>query len=208
MDLTLIKNIVFDLGGVLLTLDKQRCVERFVGLGLKNAEELLDDYHQNGVFLRLEEGSLSPAEFHDAIREEAGVYIKDKNIDWAWRGFIREMPVYKLKMLEKLRARGFRLYLLSNTNPFVMDWAMSPFFSPNYKPISDYFDKLYLSYQMKCVKPNQIIFDKMILDSGMVPSETYYVDDSPANIEMGKKLGFKTYLARNGEDYRQIFNIY
>ncbi|GHT47467.1 D-ribitol-5-phosphate phosphatase [Bacteroidia bacterium] len=208
MDLTVIKNIVFDLGGVLLTLDRECSVNRFVGLGLKNADELLDCYHQEGVFLRLEEGSLSPAEFHDAIRKEAGVYIRNKDIDWAWRGFIVEMPVYKLKMLEKLRDRGYRLYLLSNTNPFVMNWAMSPFFSPNYKPISDYFDKLYLSYQMKCVKPNQIIFDKMIADSGMKPAETLFVDDGVANIEMGKKLGFKTYLAKNGEDFREIFNLY
>ncbi|GAP71855.1 haloacid dehalogenase-like hydrolase [Candidatus Symbiothrix dinenymphae] len=204
--MTGIKNIVFDLGGVLITLDRARSVRRFIELGLKNAEDLLDAYHQKGLFLNLEEGLLSAAEFHDAVRAEAGTYISDEDIDWAWRGFLVELPVYKLKMLEDLRARGYNLYLLSNTNPFVMDWADSPDLSSEGKPLSAYFDKFYLSYKMKCVKPHRIIFDKMIADSGLVPSETLFIDDGAANVEMGKSLGFKTFQPQNGEDFRAIFS--
>ncbi|GHT72611.1 D-ribitol-5-phosphate phosphatase [Bacteroidia bacterium] len=200
-----IKNIVFDLGGVILTLDRNEAVRRFKSAGLENADELLDPYHQKGIFLELEEGKLSERAFYDAVRTEAGKYISNKNIAWGWLGFIADCPEYKLTLLEDLRARGFRLYLLSNTNPVIMKWAMSSAFSKNGKNLSDYFDKLYLSYRMKCVKPHAEIFQKMITNSGMIPEETLFIDDGTANIEMGKQLGFKTYQPVNGEDFRGIF---
>ncbi|MDR0833809.1 MAG: HAD family phosphatase [Candidatus Symbiothrix sp.] len=206
MDLSEIKNIVFDLGGVIITLDRERSVRRFIEIGLENADDLLDAYHQKGVFQHLEEGLLSESEFYDAIRAEAGKYISDEDIEWAWMGFIIEAQVYKLKMLEDLRAKGYTLYLLSNTNPVVMKWAMSPNFSSEGKPLSDYFDKLYLSYQMKSLKPRQDIFEQLITDSGLIPSETLFVDDGTANVEIGKALGFKTFQPKNGEDFREIFN--
>ena len=204
-DLAKIKNIVFDLGGVILTLDKNEAVRRFKSAGLENAEELLDPYHQNGIFLELEEGKLSEQAFYDAVRTEAGKYISNKDIMWGWMGFIVDCPEEKLKMLEDLRARGFRLYLLSNTNPVIMRWAMSSGFSPKGKNLSDYFDKLYLSYQMGCVKPNAEIFQKMIADSGMIPSETLFLDDGKANVEMGNQMGFQTYQPINGEDFSHLF---
>jgi putative hydrolase of the HAD superfamily len=205
MDLKGIKNIVFDLGGVLLTLNWREAVRRFQSLGLERAEELLDLYHQKGIFLHLEEGLLSEEAFYDAVRAEAGKYISNDDILWGWMGFVEDCPESKLNMLKNLKDRAYKLYLLSNTNPMVMKWALSPDFSKEGKSLSDYFDRLYLSYQMKCVKPNLEIFRKMIEDSGMNPSETLFIDDGTANVETGKRLGFKTYLAQNGEDFGYLF---
>jgi putative hydrolase of the HAD superfamily len=207
LDLSGIKNIVFDLGGVILTLNRDESVRRFEAIGLENAGELLDPYHQKGFFLQLEEGYLPEDEFYNTIRREAGKNITDSDIIWAWMGFIVDCPAYKLKMLEDLRAKGYKLYLLSNTNPVIMRWALSPGFSGNGKSMYDFFDKLYLSYRMKCVKPHPQIFREMIKDSGMIPAETLFIDDGQANVEMGMQLGFKTYQARNGEDFRPIFGL-
>ncbi len=206
MDLTGIKNIVFDLGGVILDLDRSEAVRRFESIGLERAEELLDPYHQKGIFLELEEGKLSEKAFYNAVRAEAGKSISDEDIAWGWMGFIADCQDYKLKMLEDLKASGYNLYLLSNTNPIIMKWAMSPDFSKKGKNLSLFFDKLYLSYQMGCVKPNPEIFHQMISDSGMVSSETLFIDDGKANVDMGKRLGFKTYQPLNGEDFRCIFS--
>ncbi|MCL1938057.1 MAG: HAD family phosphatase [Candidatus Azobacteroides sp.] len=200
-----IKNIVFDLGGVILTLNQKEAVRRFLSLGVERAEELLDPYHQKGIFLELEEGILGEEAFYDAVRAEAGKYISNDDIVWGWMGFIEDCPEYKLKMLKDLKVRGYNLYLLSNTNPVIMKWALSPNFSKEGKSLSDFFDRLYLSYQMKCVKPHPEIFQKMIEDSGMNPSETLFIDDGIANVEMGKHLGFETYLAQNGEDFCYLF---
>jgi len=200
-----IKNIVFDLGGVLITLDRGEAVNRFKAMGLKNVDELLNAYHQNGIFLELEEGKLSQEEFYETVRKEAGTFVSNETIDRGWMGFMKEVPEYKMVMMEELRRAGYRLYLLSNTNPVIMDWANTPAFSPQGKRIGEYFDKLYLSYQIGCTKPHPEIFQYMFSDSGMIPSESLFIDDGVANVEMGKQLGMKTYLAENGEDFRHLF---
>jgi len=200
-----VKNIIFDLGGVLLTLDRDEAVNRFKEAGLKNAEELLSAYHQKGIFLELEEGKLSKEEFYQAVRKEAGKFIPNETIDYGWLGFVKEVPEYKMVMLEELRRKGYRLYLLSNTNPVIMSWAHSQAFSPQGKSIDEYFDKLYLSYQIGCTKPHPEIFQFMFKDAGMIPSESLFIDDGAANVEMGKQLGMKTYLAKNGEDFGHLF---
>lgn len=205
MDLTGIKNIVFDLGGVILTLDRNVAVQRFKSAGVNRAEELLDPYHQKGIFLELEEGKLSKEEFYEALREEAGKNISNEAIDRGWMGFIADTPDYKLKMLEDLKVEGYKLYLLSNTNPVIMSWALSSAFSPQGKSLDQFFDKLYLSYKMGCTKPDPKIFHAMIQDSGMIPSETLFVDDGEANIKAAQELGFRTYQPVNGEDFRYIF---
>jgi putative hydrolase of the HAD superfamily len=200
-----IKNIVFDLGGVIITLDRSESVKRFEEAGLENADELLSAYHQKGIFLALEEGRLSREEFYEAVRKEAGRFISNETIDYGWMGFIKEVPVCKLTLLEELRDRGYQLYLLSNTNPIIMSWALSPAFSPQSKSLAGYFDKLYLSYQIGYTKPHPEIFRFMFNDSGILPSETLFIDDGEANVDMGKKLGMKTYLAVNGEDFGYLF---
>ncbi len=199
-----IKNIVFDLGGVIITLNRDESVRRFKEIGVEKAEELLDPYHQKGIFLELEEGTISREEFYSGIRQMSGKNIDGKDIDYALYGFLLEVPDYKLEMLENLRNK-YSLYLLSNTNPIIMEWANSPAFSNTKKVLKDYFDKMYLSFEIKATKPSQIIYQYLIEDSGLIPSETLFVDDGPANIQIGKELGMKTYLAGNGEDFRYIF---
>ncbi|MDR2057313.1 MAG: HAD family phosphatase [Dysgonamonadaceae bacterium] len=204
MNLQGIKNIVFDLGGVIITLEREESVRRFIEAGLKNAEELLDPYHQKGFFLELEEGKLSQEDFYEAVRNEVGEYVADETIDYCWLGFLKEIPEYKLKMLEDLKKQGYNLYLLSNTNPVIMSWAFTPAFSKQGKSLDAFFDKLYLSYQIGYTKPDREIYDFMLKDSGIIPSETLFIDDGIANIETGKAFGMKTYLARNGEDFRPL----
>ena len=200
-----IKNIVFDLGGVILTLDRNEAVRRFKQAGLEQAEELLDPYHQKGIFLDLEEGRLTSEEFYDAIRQLAGKYISNEKIDHGWLGFIADTPAYKLEMLEELK-KSYNLYLLSNTNPVIMSWALSPQFSEKGKGLDQYFDKMYLSYQIGITKPHLQIYQYMIEDSGMIPSETLFIDDGAANIEVGKALGMHVFQPKNGEDFRYIFS--
>ena len=199
-----IKNIVFDLGGVILTIDRDEAVRRFEQAGLKQAAELLDPYHQKGVFLDLEEGRLTAEEFYDALRQLAGKYISNEDINYGWHGIIADTPAYKLEMLEKLR-KSYKLYLLSNTNPIIMSWALSPQFSEKGKSLDRYFDKMYLSYKIGITKPHLKIFNCLIEDTGIIPAETLFIDDGAANIEVGKALGMHVFQPENGEDFRHIF---
>jgi putative hydrolase of the HAD superfamily len=205
IDLTGIKNMVFDLGGVIVTLDRDEAVRRFLSAGAREAAELLNAYHQKGIFRELEAGSLSREAFYEVFRRETACPASEADIDAGWLGFMKEVPPVKLHLLEDLRARGYRLYLLSNTNPVIMEWALSSAFSTEGKPLDTYFDRLYLSYRMQCLKPDPLIFRKMIDDSGLLPEETLFLDDGEDNVRMGDRLGFRTYKPVNGEDFTPLF---
>ncbi|EJX10369.1 haloacid dehalogenase-like hydrolase, partial [gut metagenome] len=94
-----IKNLIIDFGGVLIDLDRQRCVEHFKKLGLSHVEEMLDIYHQQDFFQNYEKGLISNEEFRNIIRAKVGRPLMDVEIDGAWNSFLVEIPVYKLELL-------------------------------------------------------------------------------------------------------------
>ena len=198
----MIKNIVFDFGGVIADIDRDKAVQAFVKLGLKDAETRLDKYHQTGMFQELEEGKLSADGFREKLGELCGRELSAEETRQAWLGFFTGGDVHKLDYILELR-KSYRVYILSNTNPYVMSWACSPEFSSQGKSLADYCDKLYLSYQLGCTKPDKGIFYHMLEDSGMVPSETLFVDDGDSNVRIGKELGMHTFKPKNGVDWRE-----
>ena len=199
-----IKTIIFDLGGVIIDLDRDNAVKIFSQLGVPNAEEMFNAYRQNGIFQQLEDGSISRENFYKEFRKLVGKDLPSKKIDTGWLGFVGGVQLSKLDMLENLR-RKYSLFLLSNTNPIVMEWACSPLFSDKGKPLNDYFDKLYLSYKIGCMKPNKAIFEYVIQDSKIKPEETLFIDDGITNCEVAEELGFRSFTAKNKEDFSYIF---
>lgn len=201
--MTKIKNIVFDLGGVLIDLSHDQAVRRFEEIGVVDAAQLLDPYEQKGIFLEVENGTITADEYCQKLREHTGKDLSYEEIKHAWLGFIVDVPQYKLDHLWKLREH-YNVYLLSNTNPIIQKgWARTDQFSAAGRPIGDYFDKMYTSYEVGVTKPDRKIFDYMIADSGLIPSETLFVDDAKSNVEVGRNLGFQTYQPANGEDWRE-----
>ncbi|MBR4970523.1 MAG: HAD family phosphatase, partial [Paludibacteraceae bacterium] len=150
----MIKNLLFDFGGVLIDADLPRAIQEFEKLGLKNVAELLNLYTQNGFFLDLEEGKLSRSEFCRVISKNVGRDVTDEEVESAWLSIVEGVPLFKLDYLEELKQKGYNLYLLSNINPFVMDWARTSAFSEYRKPLNAYFDKMFCSYEMGVTKPS------------------------------------------------------
>ena len=145
---------MFDLGGVIMTIDQPSAVERFKEIGLKDADTRLDPYTQSGIFGDLEEGKITDREFIAELSKLVGRELSYDECKYAWRGYTKEVPMRNIKVLDKLKSMGYRLILISNTNPFMMDWAMSSDFSGDGRPLSAFFDSLYMSYKMKVMKPN------------------------------------------------------
>ena len=200
-----VKNLLFDFGGVIVSLNKQNALNRFKEIGLENIEDYLNEFRQSGIFLDYEEGKLSPQEFYAEFRKLAGRDdISDADIDSGWMAFLIGIPEYKFQLLKDLRKK-YNVYLLSNTNPSIMKWAFSKDFSPEGLPISAYFDKCYLSYELGVAKPDKKIYELILQDSGMNPAETLFLDDGKKNVEMGAELGFQVYQANQDEDLREFF---
>ena len=198
----MIKNIIFDFGGVLTTIDTSRAIEKFKALGLKDAENYLNSYKQTGIFFQLEDGAIDADTFVSELGKLCDRDISyDEALD-AWMGFIVNVQVEFMEYLQTLRGK-YRLGVLSNTNPFLQGWARSEKFTDEGKRLDDYFDELYLSYLMKCSKPGKEIYLKMLNDGNMLPHETLFVDDGAKNIEAAEAVGIRTLKAVNGEDWRE-----
>lgn len=196
-----IKNIVFDLGGVIMTLDPAEALRRFKALGLSDAERYLDAYTQSGIFGNLEEGKITAEDFRSKLSSLTGHELTFDECKHAWLGYRKDVPQRNLDLLKELRAKGYRLILLSNTNPFMMDWALSSEFDGKGSSLNDYFDALYLSYRLGIMKPAPDFFRQVLDNENILPEETLFVDDGPRNVEAAGKLGFMTMCPDNGSDW-------
>lgn len=196
-----IKNIVFDLGGVIMTLDPAEALRRFKALGLSDAERYLDAYTQSGIFGNFEEGKITAEDFRSKLSSLTGHELTFDECKHAWLGYRKDVPQRNLDLLKELRAKGYRLILLSNTNPFMMDWALSCEFDGKGSSLNDYFDALYLSYRLGIMKPAPDFFRQVLDNENILPEETLFVDDGPRNVEAAGKLGFITMCPDNGSDW-------
>ena len=201
------KNIVFDFGGVVVTLDHDEAVRRFAALGLENAAEQLNPYTQGGIFGELELGNISDEVFIEKLSQLCGRQLSYDECLHAWLGYRKELPQRNLDAIVRLREEGHRLILLSNTNPFMMKWALSNEFDGKGHSVEHYFDALYLSYRIGVMKPNETFFRTMLMTERMLPSDTLFVDDGPRNVAAASQLGIRTFCPENGEDWtKEIYN--
>lgn len=199
-----IKNLIIDFGGVLIDLDRQRCIENFKRVGLPDVEVVLDIYHQQDFFQKYEKGLITSAEFRDVIREKIGKPVTDAQIDDAWNSFLVSIPAAKLDLLLNLR-KDYVVYLLSNTNEIHWQWSCQHAFPYKTFRVENYFEHIYLSYEMNMAKPDAEIFQKVLDDTGIIPAETLFIDDSAANCRAAEALGITTYTPKAGEDWSHLF---
>lgn len=197
----MIHNIIFDLGGVVITLDQPQSVRRFEALGLKDAEARLNAYTQEGIFGDLEGGKISAEDFRVELSKLVGREVTHQECAYAWQGYAKEVPARNLDVLIHLRQEGYRLILLSNTNPYMMEWVNSSEFDGRGHSISYYFDAMYLSYQLKAMKPSPEIFYRMLLSEQVSPSECLFLDDGPRNVAAASQMGIRTFCPENGADW-------
>ena len=197
----MIRNIVFDLGGVIMTICQEEAIKRFKSIGLKNVEDYLNPYTQTDIFGDIEEGKISAEQFRAKLSELIGKEVTYEECKFAWLGYRQDVPLRNLDILRKLKAQGYKLILLSNTNPFMMSWGLSGEFDGNGNSLESYFDSLYLSYKLGVMKPNKKIFQYIIDKEKIQPGESLFIDDGERNINAARLLGFKTLCPINGEDW-------
>ena len=169
-----ITNVVFDFGGVIAPADLGTVIERFKALGFGNVEEYLNLVRQEGFFGDFETGLI-----------------------------FSTIPERNLELFRKLRAEGYRLSLLSNTNPFIMEWSLSKAFDGHGHSLDEYLDSIYVSYEMKVMKPDERIFRMMLESEKVAPAQVLFIDDGPKNVEAARKIGINVIQATNGDDWTE-----
>jgi putative hydrolase of the HAD superfamily len=203
---TMIRNIIFDYGGVIIDLDFDRLTSEFEKLGVAGFDQHRLQLHQAGVFDRLDKGQISEAEFRQAIRQQTGASLTDEQIDSAWNSLIAGVKEEKIKTLTKLIS-SHKTFLLSNTN-FIHLKAITKYLLRTYGRVNldSLFDKVYYSCVLGLRKPEKEIYQKVINDSGLKPSQTLYIDDSPEHVEGAAREGLIAVLYDPAEPLGDFLN--
>ena len=186
-----IKNIIFDLGGVVIDLQRDMAVRALDRLGVKDASSLLGEYAQKGPFLKLETGEISDSELYDMILPLCDKDTRCTDIRDAFEEFLKQIPEERLTIIENLRRSGFKLFVLSNTNPIMYNHWITDAFKQQGKTINDYFDGIVVSFQEGRCKPDPEIFQILAQRYGLDPSETVMLDDSEANCKGAQSVGMQ-----------------
>jgi epoxide hydrolase-like predicted phosphatase len=192
-----IKNIIFDLGDVILNIDVPVASLSFAKLSGKEQSEILTLFKENDLFRQFETGSLDESGFRNLIRKLVNFPDwTDEMIDTAWNSLLLDLPAERVDLLKKLRGK-YRLFLLSNTSSIHITQVNKILeASTGEKNLDDLFDKVYLSYEMGLMKPDPNIYLQVLAEQNITAEETLFLDDNADNIKAAAALGIDTILVQ------------
>ncbi len=203
--MTGIKNIIFDLGNVILNISYAATIKAFEDLGFTNFKEMYSSLQQSNLFDDLETGKINRAQFVDAIKKISKAPISEQQIITAWNAIILDFPIRNLQILQQLQLH-YNIYLLSNTNE-IHEACYNQLLMETcgYPTMSVFFDKIYLSHHIGMRKPNMDIYEYVLRDRNLKPNETLFIDDLEANILGAKKCGLQTIHFTKGMRLEDVF---
>ena len=195
------KNIIFDLGNVLVKLNPEGCIGAFKAIGM---EELVEQNpHSEGMKLmsKLGVGMITTEAFCDAARELTGADVTNGDIIAAANKMLVVIPDEKKERLLQLKKAGYRLFLLSNTIDVHWDYCVEHLFPYQDHGVEDYFEQCFLSQRMHLAKPDARIYEEVIKLANIHPDETLFIDDLKENCEAAEKLGIHTFQNVKFDDW-------
>ena len=200
-----IKNIIFDLGGVILDIDETMTLNELKKLGIDGLN-LLNSNEFKALDERFERGIISAPTFRKKAKELIGrPDISNPDFDYLWNSMLLDIPRERIQALEAIK-KHYHIFLMSNTNEIHYDLYVRDLqLRFGYKQFDDLFDKSYFSFDIHLMKPDPLFFEYVLDHQGMKPNETLFIDDTRTNIEVAQSLGIHTYLIRRDELVRNLF---
>ena len=202
-----IKNIIFDLGGVLFNVDYNLTINEFVRIGVQIFDKIYSQMSQQHLFDRFEKGEITAEEFRREINQIASMNLSTTEIDNAWNAMLLGLPEENIRFIEKI-GRNFRLFLLSNTNQIHIEKFHEMIRTENgLEHLDCYFEKIYLSHLIGARKPEAKAYQIILEENQLLPSETLFVDDSPQHVEGARKVGLHTVWLQPGTRVTELFKF-
>ncbi len=197
-----IKNIVFDLGGVLCGLDAERCIRAFHQIGAGEVAVYVEEHRVEDLFLQSELGYITTEEFCEEVRRITQRPIDDEKIVWAWNELLTGITPERRQAVLEL-SKKYRLFILSNTNDMHWKkWEASSLLPLKGEVFKDgVFEKAFLSYELHLGKPSHEIFEAVLRQADIKADETLFIDDSLKNCEAAQALGIHTYHNQHINDW-------
>lgn len=185
-----VRNLIFDLGGVILDLHVERTLSSFAALSAVPVETVVEKFNTASGFLAYEKGAIDDAGFRAFVRDLYGTRASDEEIDTCWNAMLGDLPTARLQLLLRLKER-YRVFLLSNTNEIHLQ-HINEVILPGVtgeRNLDVYFHRAYYSHRMLKRKPEQEIFLEVVQDNNLLAAETLFVDDNTANVDAARQVG-------------------
>lgn len=201
-----IKNLLLDLGGVVLNVDYHKMVDVFKEYGIMDFDKHFTQAKQVEIIDKFEEGKCSIEEFRNGIRDLVNVNLTDEQIDNAWFSMILDLPKERIELIGLLKLK-YNVYLFSNTNELHIELLKKRYEEEfGFDIFQMLFTKAYFSNEIKMRKPHPESFQWLINDAGIKAEETLFIEDSPQHIEGAKKVGLNTYWLTGGETINDLYD--
>ena len=202
---TKIKNIIFDLGGVILDIDENIVYKELEKLGI-NTSELARSKEFIDIMSKFDTGIYTAPTFRKKTKAFLGQEkMTDKKFDAIWNSMLLDIPRERIEAIEKVK-KHYKIFLMSNTNVIHYDLYVRDLqLRFGYNEFDDLFNKSYFSFAEHLEKPNPRFFELILDHEGLLPEETLLIDDSKKNIEAAQALGIRTYHISRDELVRNLF---
>jgi len=217
-DLTNIKNIFFDLGGVLLDIDFKKTFDAFEALGIPDAHNINSRPEVLGLFIDLECGMFTASQFLGRFRElvlsstgpgfrrDDNRTITDQEIIDAFNALLLDFIPGHIELVQKLSTK-YRVFLLSNTNAIHAE-CYNGRLKKNYgiENLDALMEKAFYSHDLGCRKPDHQIYLKALEQSGVKAEESLFIDDLQENVEAARECGMESVKVDKEFTVLNIFN--
>ena len=200
-----IKNIIFDLGGVILDIDETIVYKELEKLGI-NTSELARSKEFIEIMSKFDTGIYTAPTFRKKMKALIGQgKMSDKRFDAIWDAMLLDIPRERIEAIEKIK-KHYKIFLMSNTNVIHYDLYVRDLqLRFGYNEFDELFNKSYFSFAEHLEKPDPRFFELILDHEGLLPEETLFIDDSKKNIEAAQALGIRTYHIRRDELVRNLF---
>ena len=200
-----IKNIIFDLGGVVINIDYQITINELRKLGMVEIDKLFNQYRQEPWCDSLDRGHISSQQFIFNLKNHLPDTVSEDQVIKAWNAMVLDFPEPRAELLKKIK-KDYNTLLLSNTNELHIDYyfgKLKEWYGIN--DMSPFFHKEYYSHIIGKRKPDAEIYEFILSENNLKPEETLFIDDNIQNIEGAAKLGIRSFLLEKPQTIIDVF---
>jgi glucose-1-phosphatase len=200
----MLKNLIFDLGDVIIPIDMGAPIRNFAQLAGLPEADVKALFLEHNLWFHYETGVVDDEGFRQGVRQLLRQHHSetsarptteewtDEIIDFTWNTILLDLPVERVERLEQLKASGnYRLFLLSNTSAIHIRQVNQMLAALNKPILQDLFERVFLSYEVQLAKPSPEIYQHVLQEAGIVAEETAFFDDNAANIAAAAALGIQ-----------------
>jgi len=187
-----IKNIIFDLGGVIINIDYKLTSEAFTKLGASDFDKIYTQNQHDPLFDDYETGKISSKSFRDLLKQKLNIAVTDEVFDRAWNAMLLDLPLERLDFIKKLR-KTYKVFLFSNTNEIHLKEFINICEKQNgFNAFNECFDKVYYSNILGKRKPCRDAFTTILNENSLNAEETLFIDDSLQHVMGAKEVSMQT----------------